>query len=147
MAFHQGAPSVLPGKTLPDAFFAGESPVSASLQINYGYTSYATAYFPLHGPAEGLYVNCSVRDIALASATVEASVSGVGTPEEYGIAYSRDNSLCDKYEKASGISGYYWSYLRYDTGGARYLYFHAGYVDTNYGNDRYYGLSVRPVTE
>lgn len=93
------------GKTLPDAFFEGESPVSASLQINYAYTSYATAYFPLHGPAEGLYVNCSVRDIALASATVEASVSGVGTPEEYGIAYSRDNSLCDKYEKASGISG------------------------------------------
>lgn len=34
------------GKTLPEAFFAGESPVSASLQINYAYTSYATAYFP-----------------------------------------------------------------------------------------------------
>lgn len=92
------------GKTLPEAFFAGESPVSASLQINYAYSSYATAYFPLHSPAEGLYVNCSVRDIALASAMVDASVSGIGTPEEYGIAYSRGNSLCDKYEKASGIS-------------------------------------------
>lgn len=92
------------GKSLPEAFFAGESPVSASLQINYAYSSYATAYFPLYSPAEGLYVNCSVRDVALASATVDASVSGIGTPEEYGIAYSRGNSLCDKYEKASGIS-------------------------------------------
>lgn len=92
------------GNALPEAFFAGESPVSASLQINYAYTSYATAYFPLHSPAEGLYVNCSVRDTALTSATIDASVSGVGTPEEYGIAYSRDNSLCDKYERASGIS-------------------------------------------
>lgn len=36
------------GESLPDAFFNYEYSISASLQINYAYSSYATAYFPLY---------------------------------------------------------------------------------------------------
>ena len=47
----------------------------------------------------------------------------------------------------AGSNGYYWSSSRDDfPSSARCVFFNSGHVDRDYGQ-RYYGLSVRPVTE
>ncbi len=49
-----------------------------------------------------------------------------------------------------GGYGYYWSSTPHDTdggNGAYFLYFSNGSEYVNWDNDRYYGLTVRPITE
>ena len=69
---------------------------------------------------------------AYASARIFLPCAGYG----YGSSLSR-----------SGSRGYYWSSVPYSDNydSAWHLRFNSGYLDTDYGYNRSYGFSVRPV--
>ncbi len=83
-----------------------------------------------------------------------------GLTAAYGISDSADGStklrnkpLYFQYSGSvvSGIlsnvdsNGYYWSSIPYNSDGAYILYFYGGPVNPSYGNNRYYGSSIRCV--